>query len=158
MHNLNKLFSIFRFVQPYALSKLVAYFQHGTTVTTSDLYLYASLVIALNIVTTLYNHNYQQMLAEIGIKVRTAVTALVFRKTLKLSPSALSDVTMGKIVTLITRDVFSFENALIFINDMWISVIQICLISYLIFNRIGWSVFAGVGFYLGTIPLQGESK
>lgn len=98
------------------------------------------------------------MLAEVGIKVRTAVTTLVYRKTLKLGPSALSEVTMGKIVTLITRDVYSFENALIFINDIWISGIQISLISYLIFEKIGWSVFAGVGFYLATIPLQGKKK
>lgn len=122
----------------------------------NDLYIYASLVITLNIVTTIYNHNYQQMIAEIGIKVRTSVTALVYRKALRLGTTAISDITMGKIVTLITRDVFSFENALIFVNDMWISIFQIGLISYLIFQRIGWSVVAGIGFYLATIPLQSK--
>lgn len=98
------------------------------------------------------------MLTEIGIKVRTSVTALVYRKALKLGPTALSQVTMGKIVTLITRDVISFENALIFINDIWISGFQITLISYMIYRKIGWSVLAGVGFYLATIPLQGKLK
>lgn len=133
---------------------MVAYFQRGSTVTRSDLYLYAALVICLNLVSTIYNHNYQQIVAEIGIKIRTAVTALVYRKALKLGPSAISDVTMGKIVTLITRDVTSFENALLFINEIWISCFQITLISYMIFRKIGWSVLSGVGFYLATIPLQ----
>lgn len=146
--------SFFRFVLPFALSKMVAYFEDGSTISKSDLYLYAALLISLNIVNTLYTHNYQQMITEIGIKVRTAITALVYRKALKLGPSAISDVTMGKIVTLITRDVMSFENALLMINDIWISCFHIVLISYMIYKKIGWSVLAGVGFYLATIPLQ----
>lgn len=139
-----------------ALSKVVAYFAPNSNVSTNDLYLYAFYLISTNIISTIYNHNYQQKLAEIGIKVRTAVSALVFRKTLKLGPSAVSDITMGKIVTLITRDVGSFERALIFINDICISGFQISLISYLVYKKIGWAVLAGVGFYFATIPLQGK--
>lgn len=96
------------------------------------------------------------MLNEIGIKVRTAITSLVYRKALKLGPGGVSEVTIGKIVTLITRDVYSFEKALMFINDIWISGIEIFLISYLIYKRIGWSVAAGVGFYLAVVPLQSK--
>lgn len=135
---------------------MVAYFQKDSRMSVREIYIYASLVIVLNIVNTIYKHNYQQMITEIGIQARTAVTALVYRKTLKMTPWAISDVTMGKIVTLITRDVFSFEVALIYLNDIWISVIQISLISYLIFMRVGWSVFAGVGFQILTILLQGK--
>ncbi|KAI2473995.1 ATP-binding cassette sub-family C member 4 [Diabrotica virgifera virgifera] len=143
------------FIQPRALSKVVAYYApNQTDVTTKDLYIYASLVVGLNVFSVIYNHNYQQFTTEVGIRVRTSVAALVYRKAVKLGPNAWNHVTVGKIVTLITKDVFAFEMALIFVNDMWIGVIQTIIITGVIFNRIQWSVFGGIGFYMLTIPLQ----
>ncbi|CAH1105159.1 unnamed protein product [Psylliodes chrysocephalus] len=143
------------FVQPKALGKVVAYFQpNQKVVTENDLYMYACILIGLNIFSTMYNHNYQQFQIEYCIRARTAVAALIFRKALKLGPNALSNVTMGKIVTLITKDVFAFDTGLMFLNDMWIGVIHIVVITVIIYQRIGSSVFGGIGFYLLIIPLQ----
>ncbi|XP_074031098.1 probable multidrug resistance-associated protein lethal(2)03659 isoform X2 [Leptinotarsa decemlineata] len=61
---------------------------------------------------------------------------------------------MGRILTLITKDVFAFEKALTFVNDMWIGLIHIGIVSYLIYRRIGITVAAGIGFLLMIIPLQ----
>ncbi|CAH1105160.1 unnamed protein product [Psylliodes chrysocephalus] len=145
----------FLFVQPKALGKVVAYFQpNQKVVTENDLYMYACILIGLNIFSTMYNHNYQQFQIEYCIRARTAVAALIFRKALKLGPNALSNVTMGKIVTLITKDVFAFDTGLMFLNDMWIGVIHIVVITVIIYQRIGSSVFGGIGFYLLIIPLQ----
>ncbi|XP_057665340.1 ATP-binding cassette sub-family C member 4-like isoform X1 [Diorhabda carinulata] len=143
------------FIQPKALSKVVAYFApNQTKVTNTDLYLYAFLVITLNIFSVTYNHNYQQFTSEVAIRIRTAVVALIYRKAVKLGPNAWNYVSAGKIVTLITKDVFAFDNAINFINDMWIGVIQTAIITFIIFARIEWSVFGGIGFYLLTVPIQ----
>nr|XP_023028551.1 probable multidrug resistance-associated protein lethal(2)03659 [Leptinotarsa decemlineata] len=143
------------FIQPTAISMLVAYFQpNQQTISKSDLYQNTALVIGLNFLTTIYNHNYEQFINEIGIKVRTAVAALIYRKALRLKPESFSDMTTGKIVTLITKDVFAFENALTFVNDMWIGLIQTIIIGYLLYQRISFSVVTGLGFYLLIIPFQ----
>ncbi|KAG5889074.1 hypothetical protein JTB14_004918 [Gonioctena quinquepunctata] len=143
------------FIQPIVISRLVAYFQpKQETISKIDLYQYAAMLIGLNFLTTVYNHNYEQFVNEIGIKVRTAVAGLVYRKALRLTPGSFSTMTTGKIVTLITKDVFAFENALTFVNDMWIGVIQTGIIGYLIYQRIGISVVASLGFYILTVPLQ----
>ncbi|XP_023311681.1 probable multidrug resistance-associated protein lethal(2)03659 [Anoplophora glabripennis] len=142
-------------IQPLAFSKLVAYFTPGQTdISRNELYKYAAVVIGLNILSTVYNHNYIQYIIEYGLLVRTSFSSLIYRKALKLKPSAFSDITMGNIVTLITKDVGAFEGALTFLNDVWIGVIQTILITYLIYIRIGWSVLAGVGFFVLIIPLQ----
>ncbi|CAG9854241.1 unnamed protein product [Phyllotreta striolata] len=143
------------FIKPKALSKVVAYFEpNQKEISNNDLYTYAAILIGLNIFSTIYNHNFQQFQTELTIRVRTAVSALIFRKALKLDPHTLSNITMGKIVTLITKDVLAFDSALGFLNDMWIGVIHITAITYIIYNRIGGSVFGGIGFYLFIIPLQ----
>lgn len=146
---------ISRLVQPAAMQTFVAYFKQGQTeVTETDLYINAALVIGLNIISTLYNHNYMQYIIEFGLGVRTSFSALIYRKALKLKPSAFSEITMGNIVTLITKDVAAFEGAFMFINDIWVGFIQTILIAYLIYTRIGLSVLAGVGFFVLIVPLQ----
>lgn len=141
------------------MQKFVAYFKEGQEeVTQTDLYINAALVIGLNIISTIYNHNYMQYIMEFGLAVRTAFSALIYRKALKLKPSAFSDITMGNIVTLITKDVAAFEGAFTFINDIWVGLIQTVLIAYLIYTRIGLSVLAGVGFFVIIVPLQGTHK
>uniref|UniRef100_A0A0U9HSY7 Putative ABCC protein n=1 Tax=Chrysomela populi TaxID=154003 RepID=A0A0U9HSY7_CHRPP len=143
------------FVQPTALGRLVAYFQpEQTSISQNELYQNAALVVGLSFLTTLYNHNYEQLVNEVGIKVKTAVSALVYRKCLRLGPGSFSKSSPGKIVTLITKDVTAFENALTFVNDMWIGVIQTCIIAYIIFRRIGISVLVGLSFYMLVVPLQ----
>ncbi|CAG9825036.1 unnamed protein product [Phaedon cochleariae] len=143
------------FVQPEALGKLVSYFQPGQqSISESELYKYAAIVIGLNFLITVYNHNYDQLVNEVGIKVKTAVSALVYRKSLRLGPESFSKTSTGKIVTLITKDVTAFENALTYVNDMWIGVIQTGIIAFIIYRRIGISVLVGLGFYLLIIPLQ----
>ncbi|KAJ8954540.1 hypothetical protein NQ318_000774 [Aromia moschata] len=143
------------FIQPLALERLIAYFQPAQTeIPRSTLYKYAALVVGLNMLSTIYNHNYMQCVIEFGIGVRTAFSALIYRKVLKLHPSAFSGITMGNIVTLITKDVGAFENAFTFINDMWIGLIQTVIIAYIMYTRVGLSVLAAIGFFLVIIPLQ----
>ncbi|CAH1183157.1 unnamed protein product [Phaedon cochleariae] len=143
-------------VQPAALAKVVSYFDPKKTrpMSRSDLYQNAAIVIGLNLLSTIYNHNYQQFITEIGIRVRTSIVALIYRKALRLGPNSLSDITMGKIITLMTKDVFAFEKVLTFLNDMWIGLIQTAIVSYMIYSRVGYSVVAGVGFFLVMMPLQ----
>ncbi|RZC40831.1 ABC membrane domain containing protein [Asbolus verrucosus] len=141
-------------VQPRALGKLVSYFTKHSTMSKQDAIYYALLVIGLNIISCTYAHNYMFIITELGIKVRTAFCSLIYRKSLKLSPASLSDVNIGKIVTLISKDVNSFDAAIVFLNDMWISLILLVITSALIYSRIGVAALAGVLFLVLIIPLQ----
>lgn len=71
-----------------------------------------------------------------------------------MTEASLSEITMGKIITLITKDMFAIEMLILFGNDIWIGLIQTVLICYLIYAKIGVSAFAGVGFFLTVLPIQ----
>ncbi|XP_023013490.2 probable multidrug resistance-associated protein lethal(2)03659 [Leptinotarsa decemlineata] len=142
-------------VQPRAMSKFIAYFQLGqSSISKTEMYLYAVLLIFINVANALYTTNYTQFVIEEGIKMRTALTAMLYRKTLNVGSDQLPEGAMGKVVTLISKDVFVFEQAVVYINEMWIHFIEVAVLCCLIYGRIGFSVFSGVIFLLIMTLLQ----
>lgn len=45
---------------------------------------------------------------------------------------------------------------MVFLNDMWIGVVQTIIITIMIYKRIGEAVFVGIGFFILVIPVQGK--
>lgn len=144
----------FRVTRPLVIGKLVAYFDTNSKMTINDAYFYASLVIGITILQTIYNHGYMLYLQQMAQKIRIGLCSLIYRKSLKLSTSAMVDVSSGKIVTLITKDVLLFDSAVVLAHDIWIGVIQVVLMTYVMYIQIGVSAIFGVGFLILLIPFQ----
>lgn len=89
-----------------------------------------------------------------GMEIRTAFSSLLYRKALKLSPIAAADTNLGNIVTLITRDVQAFVSVIFSINDTWVAMSQVIVICYLLFNKVGYTSFVGIGILLSALPIQ----
>ncbi|CAH2013754.1 unnamed protein product [Acanthoscelides obtectus] len=137
------------------MSNLVSYFKpNQTTMTKNEAYYYAAMILCLNLVQCVYIHNYIIWVQQLGIEIKTAFSSLLYRKSLRLTPSAISDISLGNIVTLITKDVYSFQQAIWMINDTWIGVLQTCVICYLLYSKIGVISFIGIGFLLAVMPVQ----
>ncbi|XP_044266441.1 ATP-binding cassette subfamily C member 4-like [Tribolium madens] len=141
-------------IQPNALGKFVSYFTSSTKLTRLDAIYYACVLIGINIINTTYGHNYMFHIMELGVRIKTAFCSLLYRKSLKLKTSSLSASSVGKIVTLVTKDVTNFESAIIFMNDMWISLILLVLTSWMMYKKIGVAALAGVLFLVLIIPMQ----
>ncbi|CAG9825249.1 unnamed protein product [Phaedon cochleariae] len=140
---------------PMTLSKVVLYFQPGQTeLTKKEAILLGTLLILLNLMNVTYIHNYLLRLSEFGIRVRTAFCSAMYRKCLRLTPSCLSEITVGKIVTLMTKDVTTFESIIFYGNDTWIGITQGILVCCLIYYRIGSASFFTIGFFILVIPVQ----
>jgi ABC-type transport system involved in cytochrome bd biosynthesis fused ATPase/permease subunit len=153
------LIVFFRTLQPHALSKLVSYFSPGQTeMTRQDLYFYSGLLIGINVVDCIYHHNYYLAVLELHVKIRAAFSSFIYRKTLKLSPDRLGDISIGKIVTLITKDVPSLENFSYLVNDIWLAFAKTAIVCFIVYRKIGVAVLAGVGFFVIILPLQGKLR
>lgn len=144
-------------LQPKIFSKFVAYFKSDqTNVTKTAAYGYAFALIFLTIINTVYNHNYQQLIMEFSVRIRTALCSVIYRKALKLSADAPSDYSTGKVVTLITKDVYYIDSAVMFANDIWTGVVQIIIVTIMVYNRIGIPIFVGIGFFIMVVPIQSK--
>lgn len=153
-----KLINIFfSIIEPLTLSNLISYFTPGQTEISRNMaYCYAALVLLLNTAKGLYNHNIILTMQRLAIEIKTSFSSLVYRKALKLTPSALSEISLGNVVTLITKDVHTFEQSIWIINELWVGLIQACLLCYLLYSRIGAISFVGVAILLSIVPVQSE--
>ncbi|XP_063914042.1 probable multidrug resistance-associated protein lethal(2)03659 [Zophobas morio] len=140
---------------PEATSKLVSYFSPDQEdLTRRDAFYYASVVIGLTTLNLFFYNNCMLALTELGIRVRTSVCSLLYRKSLRLTPDSLSEVTVGRIITVMTKDVDIFTDFFYNGNYVWIPLVQTVVVGYLIYSKIGVAAFAGIGFFLIVLPLQ----
>ncbi|CAH0557074.1 unnamed protein product [Brassicogethes aeneus] len=141
-------------LEPEAVSNLIGYFSPNPTITQEQAYYSAGMVLFLNIFRIIFFHNYTLILQQFALKVRTAYSSLIYRKALKLSPSALNDISLGNIVTIITKDVTSFEENVWTINDMWVGAVQSVYVSYLVYSKMGPTSLIGLSLMFLVFPLQ----
>lgn len=152
----NLLWRIFLInAEPYAVSNLVDYFKpNQTSVTRNDAYFYAGATVGLNMFHFFYIHNYIIIVQQLAIRVRTSFCSLIYRKALKMTPAAVGELTTGNIVTLITKDVHTFEQSIWLVNDMWVGMLLVCVIIYNIYLKMGSASFLGISLLLSVLPLQ----
>ncbi|XP_057671711.1 probable multidrug resistance-associated protein lethal(2)03659 [Diorhabda carinulata] len=141
-------------IEPLAVSKLISYFDITTDLSKEEAYFWATVVLLNNIIYTVYYQNSQLWAQQLGIEMRTSFSAMLYRKALRLTPSAAAKINLGNIVTLITKDVYAFQQSIWMFNDMWNGSVQMCVICYILYNKIGASSFIGIGVILSVLPLQ----
>ncbi|CAG9768732.1 unnamed protein product [Ceutorhynchus assimilis] len=138
--------------QPKILSIFVTYFgNYPKTVTKFDAYLYSGALGGILLLNVFFTQNLALLLAEYSLKVRTAVSSLIFRKALRIS---LAETTIGKIITLITKDVFAIDAALNFFKDVFIGFLQLAVITYILYDRMGIAGLFPTAVIILIIPIQ----
>lgn len=72
-----------------------------------------------------------------------------------MSSGALAQTTAGQVVNLLSNDVNRFDYAFIYTHFIWLLPLQVVIICYLIYTKIGVAAVVGVvGIVLQTIPVQ----
>jgi ABC-type bacteriocin/lantibiotic exporter with double-glycine peptidase domain len=99
-------------------------------------------------------HQYFQNMAIVGMNVRTAMSTMIYRKALRLSNASRQRYTTGEVVNMMSVDAQRFQDVCTFINLLWSCPLQISLALYNLYMTLGWSVFAGVGVMVLSIPLN----
>ncbi|XP_066143697.1 probable multidrug resistance-associated protein lethal(2)03659 isoform X2 [Euwallacea fornicatus] len=120
----------------------------------NEAFLYSILMVASPFLVMSCQHNFLWYQFTMGIKIKVAATALVYRKALKLSRSSLAETNIGQMVNLISNDVTRFENAVKHIHSLWIGPIEMLIIVILLYFYVGPSGMTGVAFLMLFLPVQ----
>ncbi|KAG0271976.1 hypothetical protein BGZ95_000148 [Linnemannia exigua] len=97
---------------------------------------------------------YFAMTSILGLEIRTALIAMIYRKSLKLSTSAKQESTAGEISNHMSVDAERWPQATVFI-PMLISVpFQIGIAIWMLYQKLGWSVFVGLGSIIVMLPIH----
>ncbi|XP_014237759.1 multidrug resistance-associated protein 4-like isoform X1 [Trichogramma pretiosum] len=147
---------VVRVVQPLTLGILIYHFDPCSTTTASQAYLLASGVVLMALLQALVGHHSNFGQFEIGMRLRIACSALVYRKITRLSSSASAQASGGgAVVNLLSNDVARFEQLFYCAHYIWVMPLQASVIAYLIWRHVGWAALAGVCLMtLQTIPVQ----
>ncbi|XP_028159464.1 probable multidrug resistance-associated protein lethal(2)03659 isoform X1 [Ostrinia furnacalis] len=149
------LFCSTRLAQPVFLGKLVQFYSpENKNMDFTEAYLYAGAVVLCSALNVFVVHPYMMAILHMGMKFRVACCSLIYRKSLRLSKTALGETTVGQVVNLLSNDVNRFDVAIIFLHYLWIGPLATVIITYLMWLEISWAAVVGVGFMLLFIPLQ----
>ncbi|XP_050673524.1 ATP-binding cassette subfamily C member 4-like isoform X1 [Leptidea sinapis] len=141
--------------QPVALSMMLSYWEPGSTMTYEQAVYCAAVVIFMSLLIAFLNHHGTYSTQQFGMKVRIAACSLIYRKVLRMSSGALAETTAGQVVNLLSNDVNRFDYAFIYTHFIWLLPLQVIIVCYLIYLKIGYAAIVGViGIVLQTIPVQ----
>ncbi|KAI8429874.1 hypothetical protein MSG28_000366 [Choristoneura fumiferana] len=141
--------------QPVALSMMLTYWEPGSDMSYQQAVYCASAVIIMSLLIAFLNHHGAYSTQQFGMKVRIAACSLIYRKVMRMSSGALAQTTAGQVVNLLSNDVNRFDYAFIYSHFIWLLPLQVVLVCYLIYIKIGYAAIVGViGIVLQTIPVQ----
>ncbi|KAL1513345.1 hypothetical protein ABEB36_002766 [Hypothenemus hampei] len=144
-----------RMAQPIFLGQLLSFYTpNKTDISLEQAYYYAAGVVLCSLSNVLISHPYMMGVLHLGMKMRVACCSLIYRKSLKLSKTALGQTTVGQVVNLLSNDVNRFDVAVIFAHHLWLGPLQTALCTYLMYLQVGVSAVIGVILLIMFIPSQ----
>jgi ABC-type multidrug transport system fused ATPase/permease subunit len=143
-----------RLIQPILLGFLLGFFKPGSETRKEHAYFFAGGIVFLTMLSMLMFNHFTVEAFHIGMRVRAACCSLVYRKSLRLSRTALGETAAGKVVNLLSNDVSRFDMVSIFLHAMWTAPLSALIITYFLFVNAGYSGLIGIGIVFLIVPLQ----
>uniref|UniRef100_A0A672NTE1 ABC-type glutathione-S-conjugate transporter n=1 Tax=Sinocyclocheilus grahami TaxID=75366 RepID=A0A672NTE1_SINGR len=117
-------------------------------------YFYASLMFLLSCLQSVFNHQYTYTCFTVGMRVKTAVMGLVYRKSLVVNSASRRTCTVGEIVNLVSADTQKLMDFVVYFNAVWLAPIERHVLFDL-FQQLGPSALAGIATVIFIFPLNG---
>ncbi|XP_049455616.1 canalicular multispecific organic anion transporter 1 [Epinephelus fuscoguttatus] len=142
------------FVSPQLLKSMISFTQ-DTSRFTWEGYMYAVLLLLVALLQSLFLQQYFQRCFVLGMKVRTAIMAAVYKKALVVSNDVRKESTVGETVNLMSADAQRFNDVINFIHLLWSCPLQIILSIVFLWMELGPSVLAGLAVMVLMVPING---
>ncbi|KAK5677390.1 ATP-binding cassette glutathione S-conjugate transporter ycf1 [Elasticomyces elasticus] len=147
------------FVQPQLLRLLISFvdsYRRGNTpqppVKGAAI---ALAMFAVSVGQTACLHQYFQRSFETGMRVKSALTATIYQKSLRLSNEGRAARSTGDIVNYMAVDTQRLQDLAQYGQQLWSAPFQITLCLLSLYQLLGISMLAGLGAMLAMIPING---
>ncbi|KAL0964216.1 hypothetical protein UPYG_G00320960 [Umbra pygmaea] len=151
---LKLLTDLLSFVSPQLLKLLIA-FTTDKSIYTWTGYVYTVLLFLVTIFQSLFLQQYFQKCFVLGMRVRTALMAAVYKKSLVVTNDARKESTVGETVNLMSADAQRFNDVTNFIHLLWSCPLQIGLAIAFLWIELGPAVLAGLAVMVLMVPING---
>ncbi|GMJ00761.1 Arabidopsis thaliana ATP-binding cassette C5, multidrug resistance-associated protein 5 [Hibiscus trionum] len=144
------------YVGPYMISYFVDYLG-GKETFPHEGYVLAGIFFVSKLVETLTTRQWYLGVDILGMHVRSALTAMVYQKGLKLSSLAKQSHTSGEIVNYMAVDVQRVGDYSWYLHDIWMLPLQIILALAILYKNVGIAsiatLVATIVSIIATVPL-----
>ncbi|XP_077020887.1 ATP-binding cassette sub-family C member 3 isoform X2 [Tamandua tetradactyla] len=142
------------FVSPQLLSILIRFISTPEAPSWWG-FLVTGLMFTCSVVQTLVLHQFYHSVFVAGLRLRTGIMGVIYRKALVITNSVKQESTVGEIVNLMTVDAQRFMDVAPLLHLLWSAPLQIFLAIYFLWQNLGPSILAGVALLVLLIPLNG---
>ncbi|KAI9805220.1 MAG: hypothetical protein M1825_001056 [Sarcosagium campestre] len=149
---------ILAFVQPQLLRLLITFvdsYRRGQPEPVVRGVAIALAMFAVSAVQTIALHQYFQRAFETGMRVRSALTAAIYAKSIKLSNEGRAAKSTGDIVNYMAVDTQRLQDLTQYGQMLWSAPLQIVLCMASLYQLVGISMLAGIAAMILMIPLNG---
>lgn len=112
-------------------------------------------MFAVSVSQTVCLHQYFQRAFETGMRVKSALTAMIYAKSMRLSNEGRASKSTGDIVNYMAVDTQRLQDLTQYGQMLWSAPFQIALCMASLYQLVGWSMLAGVGAMILMIPVNG---
>ncbi|KAL0104962.1 hypothetical protein PUN28_016536 [Cardiocondyla obscurior] len=150
--------SVVRVAVPIFQSWIINYFSRDPAmkIELNKVLIYISSLILCTVISVLIMHHTAVQSMQIGMRVRVACSSLLYRKIFRLNRASMNQTGTGQVMNLLSNDVTRFDQLTTYLNFIWIMPVQLVVIGSIMWQRVGISVFVGIGSLLViTLLVQG---
>ncbi|XP_037363977.1 ATP-binding cassette sub-family C member 6 [Talpa occidentalis] len=144
---------VFRFAVPKLLSLFLEFIGDPKTPAWNG-YLLAVLMFLTACLQTLFEQQHMYRLKMLQMRLRTAMTGLVYRKVLTLSSGSRKASPVGDVVNLVSVDVQRLAESVLFLNGLWLPIIWIIVCFVYLWQLLGPSALTAIAVFLSLLPLN----
>jgi ABC-type bacteriocin/lantibiotic exporter with double-glycine peptidase domain len=117
-------------------------------------YIYAISIFVGVVLGVLCEAQYFQNVMRVGYRLRSALIAAVFRKSLRLTNEGRKKFQTGKITNLMTTDAESLQQICQSLHTMWSAPFRIIVALVLLYQQLGVASIIGALFLVLMFPIQ----
>uniref|UniRef100_A0A673VHU3 ABC-type glutathione-S-conjugate transporter n=1 Tax=Suricata suricatta TaxID=37032 RepID=A0A673VHU3_SURSU len=144
---------VFRFAVPKLLSLFLEFIGNPTAPAWKGYFL-AVLMFLSAFLQSVWEQQHMYRLKVLQMRLRTAITGLVYRKILVLSSASRKATAVGDVVNLVSVDVQRLTESVIYLNGLWVPVIWIVICFVYLWQLLGPSALTAVAVFLSLLPLN----
>lgn len=120
----------------------------------TDALWYAVGMVVLNALNILTVNQYFIGCFHAGMKIRVSLCSLLYRKTMKLSQTAVRE---NAIVNLLSNDVNRFDLVSVLLHYMWSAPLMAIIIVYILWQEAKWAGMIGLAVVFLIVTINCES-
>ncbi|XP_044154090.1 ATP-binding cassette sub-family C member 2-like [Bufo gargarizans] len=141
------------FVSPQILKAMVSFTANPEEYLWKGFF-YAALLLVTALIQSLCLQQYFQGCFVMGMRVRTTLTAAIYKKALTVTNAIRKESTVGETVNLMSADAQKFMDLTNYIHLLWSSPLQMVVSVVFLWAELGPSVLAGLGVMILLIPIN----